>query len=56
MALALTVGGVFTVKLIVALPVHAPVVPITVYVVFTEGLAVTLLPVVAERPVPGLHV
>jgi len=36
---------------------HPPAaVPTTVYVVVEPGLAVTLAPVVALRPAPGLHV
>jgi hypothetical protein len=31
-------------------------VPVTVYVLVEDGLAVTLAPVVADRPVPGDHV
>ena len=30
-------------------------VPVTVYVVVTVGLAVTELPLVVARPVPGFH-
>ncbi len=30
--------------------------PVTVYVVVTEGLADTILPVVADKPVPGVQV
>ena len=35
---------------------HVPVVPVIVYTVDTDGLAVTDVPVVAFRPVPGDHV
>jgi len=51
-----TVGVGFTVIVTVALAEHVPVVPVTVYVVVAPGVAVTLLPVVALRPVPGDHV
>jgi hypothetical protein len=33
-----------------------PVVPVTVYVVVTVGFALTVAPVVIERPVAGLQV
>lgn len=48
-----TVGVGFTVTRAVAEAVHEPVVPITVYVVVTVGLAVTVAPVVALNPVDG---
>src|SRR2546430_2603275 len=37
----------------VVVPEHAPLVPVSVYVVVTEGLALTLAPVVALNPVAG---
>jgi hypothetical protein len=50
-------GNAFTVIVVVALFVHPlPSVPVTVYVVVVPGVAVTFAPVVALRPVPGLHV
>ena len=54
---ALTVGGALTVRLRVALPVHPlSSEPLMVYVCVEDGLAVTLLPVVPDKPVPGDHV
>jgi len=52
------VGPWDTVTVIVVDPViEQPVfVPVTVYVVVVAGLAVTLAPLVALRPVPGDHV
>jgi len=50
------VGNGFTVTFTVAVFVHPPEVPVTVYVVVLPGLAVTDEPVVALNPVPGLHV
>lgn len=48
-------GYTFTVT--VAVPEQPPtVVPVTVYVVVTDGLAFTLAPVVLDNPVAGLHV
>jgi hypothetical protein len=48
------IGATFTV--IVALPVQpAPSEPLTMYVVVEDGVAVTEFPVVADRPVDGLH-
>jgi hypothetical protein len=50
-------GEAFTVAVTVALLEHPlPLVPVTVYVVVTEGLAVILAPVVADNPVGGVHV
>lgn len=40
----------------VAVPLHPDVVPVIVYVVVEAGFAVTLAPVVADRPVEGDHV
>ena len=53
---ALIVGSAFTVTVTVAVLEHpvAPV-PFIEYVVVTEGLAVTVDPVVAERPPDGDH-
>jgi hypothetical protein len=51
--LTVTVGVGFTVTTAVAAAVHDPVVPTTVYVVVTVGLAVTFAPVVALKPVDG---
>ena len=45
-----------TVTVTVAVLEQPEVVPVTVYVVVEPGLAVTEEPVVALRPVPGLHV
>ena len=42
-----------TVTVVVALAEHDPVVPVTVYVVVAAGLAVTVAPVVADKPVDG---
>jgi len=52
----LTVGVVLTLTITIAVPLHPDVVPVTVYVVVTVGLAVTLTPVVADKPAPGAHV
>jgi hypothetical protein len=54
--LTVTVGVAVTVTTEVALAVHVPFAPITVYVVVTPGLAVTTLPLVELKPVAGLHV
>jgi hypothetical protein len=51
-----TVGLGFTVTITVVFPVQPLVVPVTVYVLVTVGLAVTDVPVVALNPVPGAHV
>jgi len=51
-----TVGVGLTVIVTVFVPVHEPVVPVTVYVVVDAGLALTVVPVVALRPVAGLQV
>lgn len=53
---ALTEGSELTLTVTIALPLQPAVLPVTVYVVVVEGEAVTLLPVVAERPAPGDHV
>ena len=53
-ALIPTVGRAFTVTVVVAVFVHpAPLVAVTVYVVFTEGFADTTLAVVELNPVDG---
>jgi len=50
------VGFGFTVTVDVVVPVQpAAEVPVIVYVVVAAGLAVTLAPVVALKPVEGLH-
>jgi hypothetical protein len=51
------VGNGFTVTVTVAVLVHpvAVIVPVTVYVVVAVGLAVTVVPVVEDNPVEGLH-
>lgn len=52
-----SVGIGFTVTAVVNVPTHPPVVvPLSVYVVVTVGLAVTLAPLVELNPVPGDHV
>jgi len=49
-------GTVFTVTVVLAADLQPfTSVPVTVYVVVEEGLAVTGVPVVAESPVDGLH-
>ena len=48
------VGGGFTMTVTCA--VHPPGVPVTVYVVVVVGDAVTEEPVVALKPVAGVHV
>ncbi len=53
---ALMVGSGFTVTSRLAWPVQPETVPVIVYVVVVVGLAVTLAPVVADRPVAGAHV
>ena len=45
-----TLGVGFTVTLDIAVPVHAPVVPVTVYEVVTIGVAVALPPPVEVAP------
>ena len=42
-----------TVTVTVPVAEHDPVVPVTVYVVVVVGLAVTLAPVEADKPVDG---
>jgi hypothetical protein len=51
-----TTGRGFTTTVTVAVPEQAPVVPVTVYVVVVAGLAVTVAPVVADKPVAGVQV
>jgi len=50
------VGAGFTLTITVAVLLQPAVVPVTVYVTVPEGLAVTLVPVVADKPVAGAHV
>ena len=53
---ALTTGKGFTVTVTVAVFTQPLLlVPVTVYVVVAAGLAVTDVPVDADRPVAGLH-
>jgi hypothetical protein len=53
---ALIAGNGLTVTVTVALFVHPLLVmPVTVYVLVVVGLAITVAPVVAERPVAGDH-
>src|ERR1700757_139365 len=49
------VGGVFTVTVAVVLTVQTAAVPVIVYTCVAAGLAVTKLPVVALKPVAGVH-
>jgi hypothetical protein len=37
----------------VVVPVHVPLVPVIVYVVVVDGFAVTVDPVVLDKPVAG---
>ena len=46
----------FTVTVMLNVSEHVPSVPMIEYVVVADGSAVTVLPVVALNPVPGLHV
>lgn len=46
-----TIGEGLTVMVLVAVPVHAPDVPVTVYVVVVVGETVTVVPV----KLPGIH-
>jgi hypothetical protein len=51
------VGIGLTVTVTVVVPTQpAALVPVTVYVVVAAGFAVTLVPVVADKPVAGDHV
>jgi hypothetical protein len=45
-----------TVTTTVVLPEHAPVMPVTEYVIVTVGVAITDAPVVALKAVEGVHV
>jgi hypothetical protein len=47
---------VFTLTVTVAMPLQTPEVPVMVYVVVEVRVEVTLLPVVADKPVPGTQV
>ena len=52
-----TVGVMFTAMLTIALSAHPPaVLPYTVYVVLTKGVAVILAPVEGFKLVAGTHV
>ena len=53
--LTATVGVGLTVTTVVLELEHVPVVPTIEYVVFEVGLAVTILPVVALKPVAGVQ-
>ena len=54
---AVGVGNAFTVTVTVPVLVQpAAVVPVTVYVIVEVGSAVTVAPVVDDKPVAGLHV
>ena len=55
LAVTVIVGVEFTETVLVATFVH-PLLPVTVYVIVVVGEAVTLAPVVADRPVPGAQV
>ena len=48
-------GTLVTVTVTFALDVQPAEVPVTVYVVVLAGLAVTIAPLVAERPLAGLQ-
>ena len=55
-AVALITGGEYTVTITVPEPEHPSAeIPVTVYVVDADGLAVTSGPVVVSRSVPGDH-
>jgi len=51
----LTAGSGFTETITNASAVPQLLVPVTVYIVVTVGVAVTLVPVVADNPAPGIH-
>jgi hypothetical protein len=51
-----TVGVVVTVIVTVAVPLHPLLVPVTVYVVVTDGKAVTINPTVLLNPAAGAQV
>lgn len=53
LAVAVTVGTPFTVAVTDAVVIHDPLVPVTVYVRVTVGVATTFAPVVAFRLVDG---
>ena len=50
-----TVGNGVTVTVTVCVPLHPLAVPVAVYVVVEDGLAVTVAPVVALNPPAGDH-
>jgi hypothetical protein len=52
---AFTVGNGFTVRVLLTVPEQPLAVPVIVYVVVVIGDAITVAPVVALRPVEGLH-
>ena len=49
------VGMALTVTVTITVLLQPLVVPVTVYIVVDDGLAVTLAPVVADKPVDGDH-
>ena len=51
-----SVGIAPTLTVTVAVLLHIPLLPATVYVVVVVGFALTLVPVVADKPLPGDHV
>ena len=53
--LAVIAGNGFTVIVAVAIAVQVPIEPVTVYTVVPPGVPVTVEPVVALKPVAGVH-
>ena len=53
LGITVTTGAELTFTVAVVVSEHAPVVPITVYIVVPEGLAMTVFPVVVFNPVAG---
>ena len=51
--MALALGKGLTVTVVVAVAVQLPIVPVIVYIVVVEGLAITLDPEAELNPVPG---
>ena len=51
-----TTGNGVTVTVLVAVPLHVPIVPVTVYVVVEAGVAVTGFPVPLESVALGVQV